>query len=88
MSIIYGLTFVCDNCSEEHLITGEYPAIPPHWITTQTMISNKDGYIPPHEDSHPIIHFCSQECFVEYAKSQEFKERILLTDYEEEDEDE
>ena len=80
MSVSYSLTFICDSCDEEYWVGGEIPSMPPYWISAQLMLSNRDGYIPPHEEDDGVLHFCCKECFKKYISSQEFNERTLLVD--------
>lgn len=80
MSIFYNITFICDNCGEEYLISGEFLSLPPHWINFQPIISDKNGLITEKEELSPILHFCCQECLTEYTSSEEFLERTLLVD--------
>ena len=87
MAVRYQLTFICDNCSTEHMIDSGFPSLPPHWISSQIMISTIDGYIPDHEEDLPLSHFCSIECFNEHVVSQGFKERVLLVDRPDSDEE-
>ena len=58
------------------------PGLPPQWLSVQVMVANKDGYISPREETHPILHFCCQKCLNEYSASQELRERMLLADQE------
>ena len=88
MTILYTLTFICDECGQEYMVGGEVPSMPSHWIGAQVMIGNQRGEIPLQEESAPILHFCTQECFCLFASSQEFKERILLSDHDRDDDDE
>lgn len=72
-------TIVCDSCESHYMLDEEGAELPPHWIVSQILLSNKDGIIPSHERDI-FIHFCSKECFVEYIKGETFKDRLLMVD--------
>lgn len=76
---MYIATLVCDGCEQNFTMTGEFE-MPPLWLSVQVMYSNSDGIVP---DTHgDFFHFCSQKCFVDFAKSKELRERMLLVDQE------
>jgi len=60
--------------------------IPGHWFAVQIAIADKDGLIPQHE-SDVFHHFCSQQCMVDYAKSDEVRERLCSVNRSYKDED-
>lgn len=72
-------TIVCDWCETHYIINlQEGEELPPGWISIHVVIADSEGIIPPHDESH--LHFCQQDCFADYAKSDIFKEQMLLAD--------
>ena len=55
--------------------------MPPYWIGVQLAIPDIDGLIPDHERDI-FVHFCEQECLIEFSNSNHIKERIMLVDAE------
>jgi len=53
--------------------------IPPHWIAVQYAIADQDGLVPAQE-REVFLHFCSQNCIVDYSKGNTLKERICTVD--------
>ncbi len=62
--------------------------IPGHWFAVQIAIADKDGLVP-HQERDLFQHFCSQQCVVDYVKSDEVRERLCSINqpYEDDDED-
>ena len=78
-------TVVCDSCETEYVLS-EDMEMPPSWLGVQVIIADREGIIPMHEKEN-YMHFCSQDCLVDYASDKKFKERILMADKEEKDGD-
>ena len=53
--------------------------MPPGWLGMQVAITDTDGCVPDHEQD-VFCHFCSQECFVEFASSDEMRRRLIMAD--------
>lgn len=87
MSFKHRVDFECDGCGVQHSLD-EGMELPPKWIGVQIAVADNEGIIPEQEQEC-FAHFCSTTCFCEYAKSEEMKERVLLSDvhYEDEDDD-
>lgn len=77
MSFKHIVDFECDGCGQRYsLESGE---LPPRWIGVQIAMANTEGDIPKHEQKC-FSHFCSLECLLEFAKSDDLRERFLLSD--------
>jgi len=72
------ITFICNGCGQEWMITEEME-MPPYWLGLEVAVADKDGLVPEHERAK-FIHFCEQECLTKYTNSDELKERILSVD--------
>ena len=70
------ITIICDMCETEFMIDLEMD-LPPYWLGVQIAVANQDGIVPTKD---MFIHVCSQECFIEFAKSQDLKEWRMLAD--------
>ncbi|MHA2279448.1 MAG: hypothetical protein ACXAC5_00955 [Promethearchaeota archaeon] len=53
--------------------------LPPSWFGMQIVVADTDGCIPEHE-REVFCHFCSQDCLVEFAGSDEMRQRLVLAD--------
>ena len=80
MSVKYQLTFNCETCELQYSINSNILTMPPHWVSIQVMVSNIDGLVTEHEEVSPLYHFCSIDCLSEFVRSQQFKERVLMVD--------
>lgn len=87
MGIYYNLNYICDSCEQEYLATDQIPKLPPHWICIKPFVVNKDGFVVGDQEIEVLLHFCSHECVVEFMKSEEFKEWILLASMEGDEDD-
>lgn len=74
---MHRLTLVCDICGQEFMLE-ESMDLPPYWLAVQIGIGDKDGFAS--DDEQKYNHFCSQECFIDFAKGPEIKERLMLID--------
>lgn len=73
-------TILCDACDTHYMLeASDGQDLPPSWFAVQIVIADSEGVIPMHERD-VFLHFCSQECMVDYIKSDTFKERTLMAD--------
>lgn len=86
MSFKHEVTFSCDICDTNFMIDEEEMELPPGWFGMQVIIADSEGVVPEHERD-VYSHFCSQKCLIEYVKSSDMRQRLLMADREEEDED-
>jgi len=80
MSYSHQVTFRCDACDTNFLISEEME-LPPGWLGLQVVIADTDGCVPDHE-REVYCHFCSQDCLAEYTASDEMRQRLALADSE------
>jgi len=78
MSFNHEVTFKCDAC-ETNFMIDESMEMPPGWLGMQVAIADSDGCVPDHEQD-VFCHFCSQDCFVEFASSDEMRSRLAMAD--------
>ncbi len=77
---MHKITLICDNCGQHFpLETGM--DLPPYWIGAQIAIGNEEGSAM--SGSEMYSHFCTQECFQEYAGGDEIKYHLTMVDREE-----
>ena len=79
MSFNHEVTFRCDACDLNYTIDEESMELPPMWLGMQVVIADTDGCVPDHE-RELYCHFCTQDCLVEYASSEEMRQRLVLAD--------
>lgn len=80
MSYNHQVTFQCDAC-ETNFMVAENMELPPSWFGMQIVVADTDGGVPDHE-REVFCHFCSQDCLVEFASSDEMRQRLLFADSE------
>ena len=79
MSFEHKVTFCCDACDTNYMLDDDLMELPPGWLGMQVVIADSDGLIPEHE-REVFCHFCSQDCLVEYASSDDMRQRLVLAD--------
>ena len=72
------VTFTCDACDQNYLINDSME-MPPGWLGMQVAIADTDGCVPDNEQD-VFCHFCSQNCFMEFASSDEMRRRLVMVD--------
>jgi len=87
MGVYYNLNYICDSCEQEFMVTDDSPSLPPHWLCIKVIAVNKNGAIPEWQDSDPFLHFCCHDCLIEFVKSEDFKEWVLMVDHDIDDND-
>ena len=74
------VTIICDGCDKNWMVD-ETMDLPPYWIYIRSVIADKDGQVPPHEQEDSMdLHFCSRECAADYLMSDEFRARSTTVD--------
>lgn len=74
---MHEITLICDNC-EKHFSLSTGMDLPPYWLGVQVAIGNEDGNAMGGAEMYN--HFCSQECFQEYAGGEEIKYHLTMID--------
>lgn len=77
-------TLLCDSCEEQYILEIGMD-LPPHWFGVQMVIADKDGTIS--EEKETFLHFCSQDCLADYAKSKNITEKMFSVDDEDNDDE-
>jgi hypothetical protein len=85
MAFKHRIDFSCDGCGKQYSLE-ENMDLPPQWLGVQIAISDNEGTILKHEQEY-FSHFCSIECLTDYSKSEELKERMLMSDVHSEEDD-
>jgi len=72
------LTLMCDGCGKEFIVD-EAMDLPPYWLAVTINVADKDGLVPDQEKDD-YLHFCSQECLVDFCAGEEVKDLLMLID--------
>ncbi len=87
MSYKHQVTFRCDACDTNFMISEDSMELPPGWLGMQVVVADSEGCVPDHE-TEIYCHFCTQACLVEYTASQEMRHRLIMADKSEDPNDE
>jgi hypothetical protein len=71
---------ICDGCGQHYLLEADED-MPPYWFAMQIIVADGEGMIPINE-RESFVHFCSQDCVVEYCKGDSLREFAALVDNE------